>query len=298
MRAALFHGPSENVSFWAGAADVTSVTAPYPGMLAWRVSAASAGVPSAYRGRAFVARQTGTFLMVFAVRSPTLGPVPRIQLLDFAAGVAVGAFRVEAAGGGAVTIVPENGTGTVRVAAQYLCDATGWTTLAVAFTGVLALRTYEVRLLPSGVLLSTAPAELTFSMRACVLEGWGFDDRQVEDVLRDGSEHVQSPSGLEDAWVVGTDSVLRCSVRWMPLADEGAGPGVVGVDGVMPGYGFRDFLSTGRAKSLITIVPDLTQSLSVPAYLVEPMSDALEFEDDNTRRCAIRLRSPQRIPAF
>lgn len=298
MRAAIYFGAEQAVSGWTGGVSVTTVAGPYAGTTAYRMATASVGVANAFRDLAFTARQSGSAIITLAVRAPEGTQVPRVHVAESLSGGVVAGAQIGNGAGSSVAVTPFGGTGSARVLGQHFNALTGWTVIALSIAGLVAGTVYRLVLLPSGATPSTGDAALTVWIRPVIVEGWGFDERIVEDVLRDGSEHVQSESGIEDAWITGEDSILRCVVRWMALADDGQGPGVVGVDGVIPGFSFRDFLSFGRAKGVCHIVPDLTKSLSIPAYLVEPMADAFEREDDGTHRCAVRLRSPQRIPSF
>ncbi len=106
---------------------------------------------------------------------------------------------------------------------------------------------------------------------------------------RDGSETLQSPSGVEDAWTVGTDYVLEGAIGWIPQTDS-ADPLATGWDGAT---GFAAFLTWARDKNLIRFYPDATDgAASIDCYLVEPARGAPDPEPNGQRRVRLVLRNP------
>lgn len=96
---------------------------------------------------------------------------------------------------------------------------------------------------------------------------------------RAGSESDQAPSGVEDAWTVGTDYILEGDARWIPQATwDGA-------------TGFAAFLTWARDKKVIRFYPDKDAGTYIDCYLVEPMTGQGEQENDGTRRIRLRLRN-------
>jgi hypothetical protein len=80
---------------------------------------------------------------------------------------------------------------------------------------------------------------------------------------RQGSEFVQAPSGVEDAWLVGTDYLLQADARWLPQADV-VGPyaRATGWDGTL---GIRAFLeSWAQAKQQFELTSDGRNLLKKP----------------------------------
>lgn len=118
--------------------------------------------------------------------------------------------------------------------------------------------------------------------------GYPLDNVLAGETPRDGSTFDQSPSGIEDAWIVGTDFVLEGDVRWIPQVDT-ATPVATGWDG---GTGFRAFLAWARQKNVVRFYPDAGAGTTIDCYLAAPMEGSGESESDGTRRVRIRLRNP------
>jgi hypothetical protein len=96
---------------------------------------------------------------------------------------------------------------------------------------------------------------------------------------RAGSETAQAPSGVEDAWTIGTDYVLEADARWIPQSLwDGA-------------TGFAAFLTWARDKNVLRFYPDKDAGTYIDSYLVEPMSGQGEPESDGTRKVRFRIRN-------
>ena len=117
--------------------------------------------------------------------------------------------------------------------------------------------------------------------------GYPLDNVQAGDEPRAGSVVDQAPSGVEDAWTVGTDYVLSADVRYIPQTDT-ASPVATGWDGAT---GFRAFLQWARDKNLVRVYSDKDGGTFIDSYLVEPMSGQPELEEDGTRRLRIKIRN-------
>lgn len=118
--------------------------------------------------------------------------------------------------------------------------------------------------------------------------GYPLDNISAGDEPRAGSSVDQAPSGVEDAWTVGTDYVLGADVRYIPQADT-AVPVATGWDGAT---GFREFLKYARDKNLVRFYPDKDAGTYIDSYLVDPMTGQGDLEDDGTRRVRVKLRNP------
>jgi hypothetical protein len=117
--------------------------------------------------------------------------------------------------------------------------------------------------------------------------GYPLDNVTSGDTPRDGSSWAQTPSGVEDAWIVGTDYVLSGDVRWIPQTDTSS-PLATGWDGAT---GFRAFLAWARAKNVIRFYPDAGAGTFVDSYLVDPLQGEPLWESDGTRRITLRIRN-------
>lgn len=117
--------------------------------------------------------------------------------------------------------------------------------------------------------------------------GYPLDSVVAGDEPRAGSSFDQAPSGVEDAWIVGTDYVLAAEARYIPQADT-ASPVATGWDGAT---GVRAFLAWARDKNVVRFYPDKDGGTFIDSYLVEPMTGQGALEEDGTKRVAFKLRN-------
>jgi len=122
--------------------------------------------------------------------------------------------------------------------------------------------------------------------------GYPLDDPHAYPVPRDGHEAVQSSSGTEDAWSVGTDQFLEGTIRWIPK-DSGTteeGNAETGWDGT---DGFSDFLTWARGKSVFRFYPDVVGAAAtyLTMYLVEPMTARPDREENWERKITLVMRT-------
>lgn len=103
---------------------------------------------------------------------------------------------------------------------------------------------------------------------------------------REGSAFAQAASGVEDAWIVGTDYILEFDVRWIPAASDALGTGWYA-----GGAGFSDFLTWARYKNSFRFYPDKNAGTYYDCYLVEPLNGAPTLEPDGTRRVHMKIRT-------
>lgn len=115
--------------------------------------------------------------------------------------------------------------------------------------------------------------------------GYPLDNAVAYSKNRDGSEYVQSPSGVEDAWIVGTDFTLSGDIRWIPTTAS-TNPSQSGWDDTI---GWQSFLESARAKNAFRWYPDKTLGAYHTVYLVN--TDVMpSLEPDGTRRVLIEMR--------
>lgn len=117
--------------------------------------------------------------------------------------------------------------------------------------------------------------------------GYRLDNVIAGPEPRAGSETAQAPSGVEDAWTIGTDYILEADIAFIPQTDT-ASPLATGWDGAT---GFAAFLSWARDKNLIRFYPDKDAGTFIDSYLVEPMAGQGQPETDATRRVRLRIRN-------
>ncbi len=96
---------------------------------------------------------------------------------------------------------------------------------------------------------------------------------------REGSEYLQTPSGVEDAWIVAHDQILSGQWRWITAAQWDGSTGV------------RAFLEWARAKNVFRFYPDRVgaPTFFYTVYLANPDAEP-EPESDFTRRIALVMR--------
>lgn len=104
---------------------------------------------------------------------------------------------------------------------------------------------------------------------------------------RDGSEWVQAPSGVEDAWITGTDYTLQCRAAFIP--DGGASP--TPVSGTVA---WQAFLDWARQKNTFRFLPDVTNPAFYVdgCYLVDPVKGFGVLGPDIKRQLTFTIRNP------
>lgn len=106
---------------------------------------------------------------------------------------------------------------------------------------------------------------------------------------REGSQTVQSLSGVEDAWITGTDYVLEGDVKFIPQSGSSAATGWNDAT-----TGWMAFLEWARAKNTFNWYPDKTNlSVSYESYLVEPWNSAPITNEDTTRTLRLVIRNSE-----
>lgn len=111
---------------------------------------------------------------------------------------------------------------------------------------------------------------------------------------RVGSERATSPSGVEDAWIVGTEEVLSGQIIAIPITDQTPddnGNNATGWDGATGvKAAIEYFLDAGIGR----FIPDKdTPATFVPFYIVKPEKAIAtrEANDPNRRRVSFTFRS-------
>lgn len=120
--------------------------------------------------------------------------------------------------------------------------------------------------------------------------GYPLFDVVTDREERDGSEHIQGPSGIEDSWITGRDYTLDTEVRWIP-----DGPGTAPVQTALSGpVSWQEFLDWARDANAFRFVPDE----NVPDFfvdsvrLVEPRKGFGSLSTDIKRNVRLKLRNP------
>lgn len=106
---------------------------------------------------------------------------------------------------------------------------------------------------------------------------------------REGYSVVQTESGIEGAWIQGTDYVLEGDMRWIPSVST-SNPVYTGWNGAT---GVEAFLEFARNKNPIRYCPNAAATGSyTTCYLVEPMTGPPNQEENGTRSIRLVLRTP------
>ena len=113
------------------------------------------------------------------------------------------------------------------------------------------------------------------------------DNVTAGDEPRAGSTFDRSVSGVEDAWIAGTDYLLTADIRWIPQVDTTT-PLATGFDGAT---GVRAFLAWARQKNPLRWFPDAASGTFITCYLAEPVQGLPPAESDGTRKLTVTLRN-------
>jgi len=119
--------------------------------------------------------------------------------------------------------------------------------------------------------------------------GFPLFDLVTDREEREGSEHIQAPSGVEDAWITGRDYVIDAEVRWIP-----DGPGTAPVQTQLSGaVSWQAFLDYARDANALRFIPDDTAPdfYIDNVYLVEPRKGFGNPSADIKRNVRIKLRN-------
>ena len=115
---------------------------------------------------------------------------------------------------------------------------------------------------------------------------------------REGSAWAQSGSGVEDAWIQGTDYRLDATVQWVPKAERDTPASVSGwgnpLERIGVNCGVQAMLRAGRNKETLTFYYLRTApstDYGTNAYLVDPMRGAPTLHPNGDRTFTLSLRS-------
>lgn len=85
--------------------------------------------------------------------------------------------------------------------------------------------------------------------------GYPLNSVVAESKDRQGSERVQFVSGIEDAFITGTDFHLRFEARWIPVT-SGSTPAGNSISGWDEADGVDAFLQWARQTNQFRFIPD------------------------------------------
>lgn len=265
----------------------SSVTDPFGGTGAYTIDDNDAGgVENKYKAVTFTAN--GTQQLVTCAKAGT-ATTSHVGVFDNTAG----AFRAVLAlawSGGVPTATIASGSGTVHGTVSL---GSSWYAILWSADSVVAANTN--RIYYYGATSSSATTGTTsYYVRNMVL----FD--LVDEIVsfprpREGSAWAQTPSGTEDAWITGTDEVLRCRLHFIPQTPTGTPTVKSGWYGANEAAGVncgvKAMLTAGRTKTSLLWVPSRADCTTYQtAYLAEPMRDGVDLEPNGARAVGIELR--------
>lgn len=118
--------------------------------------------------------------------------------------------------------------------------------------------------------------------------GYPLDNATTYSENRDGSLYSMTPSGIEDAWIVGTNQILEGDLRWIPASDT-TSPTATGWNTTTTGV--RAFIEWARNKNIFHWYPDKTSGTYYSCYLTDPIAGPPTIEADGTRNIHVKLRT-------
>lgn len=286
-------GSADDISAYttgSGTPTVTSgVTDPFGGTGAYTIDDNDAGgVENKYKAITFGANGT-QYVTTFAKAGTA--SVSHVAIFDNTAA----AFRAVLAltwSGGVPSATIASGSGSV---VGTVSVGSSWYLVLWSADNIVAANTNRLYLY--GATSSSATTGTTsYYVRNCVLLDY-LDDAVSFPRPRRGSAWAQAASGTEDAWIVGTDEILRGRVRWVPRVAASTPVVKSGWEGrneaTGVNCGVKALLTAGRAKSALTWVPDRADCTTAQSvYLSAPEdADAVELEGNGQRSMTVEFRS-------
>jgi len=127
-----------------------------------------------------------------------------------------------------------------------------------------------------------------------LLLGYPLYDIVTDREPRKGSEWVQAPSGLEDAWVTGYDYTLAATVKFIPDTTSASPTRAAVAGSVTAAAEWQSFLDYARLKYPFRFCPVATCSGSYVdgCYLVDPMTGFGSNMENLQRQVPIKIRNP------
>ena len=171
------------------------------------------------------------------------------------------------------------------------------------YVQAIAGNTMRLHLFPSSSTVADTTSGYFYVRNVALLDAFGNPTSWEEP--RDGSLFDQGGSGVEDAWIQGTDAHFAADVPWVPILDRDTPVSVSGWNGPLEttgvNCGVSAMLRAGRNKETLTLFEDRTTMnggtagagyYGVDSYLMEPMSGAPDLQGDGSRSFRLHLRNP------
>jgi hypothetical protein len=158
--------------------------------------------------------------------------------------------------------------------------------------------TMRMTLYPAGTTVGDSGATYFYQNDLTLL---GVPDNLIAwEEPREGSAWVQGGSGVEDAWIQGTDYRMTVTLPWVPFLDRASPEAVSGWGGPREyngvNCGISAMLRAGRTKATLTWYPNLygitsSTATAVASYLVDPMRGAPTLQPNGDRSVTLDLRN-------
>lgn len=214
-----------------------------------------------------------------------------LQLYDSTAAAVRAEVRVTWSGN-VPQLAFQSGTGTLFPVIQLTSD--DWYFIRFAVNGIVTGNNHQLRIEPgTGTIFIYGASAILFDLHLDAAAHWSEN--------RAGSLVVESRSGVEDAWLTGTNYFVQGEFRWIPSTDTGTPYNRTGWDGArehrMVNVGVDSMLRWGRDKQLLTWCPDRAATkTNQTVYLWGPIEGAPQSERDDTKRITLVLKSATGIP--
>ena len=180
----------------------------------------------------------------------------------------------------------------------------GWYFIRFSATGIVTGNRHQPHIFPAGDTPTDTGTVLVYG-RSVILFGHPLDDVNAWDDPREGTTHVRSPDGSEDARTAGDDHLLGGAARWIPNLDTPTPYNATGWDGrrehALVNVGWASFLRFGYTSDPFTFTPDQSvAAINTSVILAEPRDPgSLEpsLEDaDVTKAVSLVLRDVADVP--
>lgn len=181
----------------------------------------------------------------------------------------------------------QSGSGTLFPVVKLTAD--DWYLVRFAASGIVNGNAHRHRIEPgTGTIFVYGASAILFDLHLDRAHHWSEN--------REGSVTVEARSGVEDAWLTGTNYFVEGEFRWIPSTDTGAPYNRTGWDGVrehrMINVGVDSALRWGRDKQLLTWCPDRANTkVNQTVYLWGPLDGGPGVENDDTKRVTLTLKS-------
>lgn len=259
-------------------AAITTTTDPFGGSLAYTLNDTDGAVASR-RQRNIAVTADGVHALFVAAKAGTAAE-SQVIILETTGGNVRGSVSVTWSG---PTFTAGNG-GTFH---GPIALGNSWYGGILLCAGLTVANGPAIAYRPSG---STAASTGSASFYLRNMVPFSYVDRAVSYARpREGSDFRQGPSGVEAAWLIGPDEILRCTARWIPNAPRSDPTVQAGWSGENESTGvncgYKAMIKAGWQKNSMLWVPDRSAcSTYQTGYLTQPMADEVGLDTNGPFR--------------